>query len=423
MGHVAALLRLTGDTSAWLRQHPTLTHVSGSIVLACVCLVLLAVTDVGIIFEPPAPPVLFLAPVAVALTGSLLRRPHPGLSFTLSITAVIADVALGGSNALIIYVVDGFYSASCYGRAALRRTVIILAAAGALLTTVGLAVLSGEPRGAVIGALQGAAIFGTPVWWGTNVRQRNEITVLSEQQLALERLRTRNTERITQLTRDEAVREERAHMARELHDVVASQLSAIAIGSAAALEIPDSDSTPHQTQQWARQRRDVLETVRASSVAALDDMQSLITVLRAGDSRQPEVTASDVSLSGFRSLQQTAAGIDITLELPDAGAYEQLPEPIRQALIRIAGEIIANAAKHAAQSRLLLRLELGQSIVLTGKNTTGNTIEQSVPSAGIGLRVMRERAEAFGGTLAAGPTPEGWQVDVRLPAPAEREET
>lgn len=411
--------------AAWSRDRPLLTHVFGSLVLAVVCVLLLVVGDVGFVTGSEVSRWVFLAPITVATLASLLRVRAPGAAFALSLGAVALDLLLGGSSAVILYVVDGFYSASCYGGLRLRRIANALAVVGMLLSAVGLSLPDGDVRGMVFGALQGIAIFGTPVWWGANVRQRNEIAALGEQRLELERARTRDAQRIAELQRDDAVRSERAHMASELHDVVASRLSAIAIGSAAALGIPDADSAtdPERARKLTAQRREVLETVRESSVSALDDMRSLITVLRAGDVGPHDAAAIDVSLDGIRSLDRAASGIHLDLELPDPEAYARLGEPLRQAVARIAGEIVANAVKHAHGCRLELCLDLGTNLRLTGRSTRGEASEHSVPSAGIGIRVMRERAEAFGGTLVAGPDGDGWVVDVTIPGVVEEETT
>ncbi|PFG29440.1 histidine kinase [Paramicrobacterium agarici] len=418
MGMMTALSRFADRAAAWARDRPRVMHVAGTVVFTAVCIVLVVVGDVGFFIDRGLGTAVFLGPIAVAATASALRRRAPGATLALSLVAVALDVALGGSSAVILYLVDGLYSASCYGGTIVRRVTAGVAVAGVALTTAG---PMSEGLGAVVfGALQGVAIFGTPVWWGTNVRQRNEIAALGEQRLELERTRNDDTRRIAELQRDEAVRHERARMASELHDVVASRLSAIAINSAAGLTVADADDADGW-RRVAERQRETLATVRESSVGALDDMRSLITVLRAGDEPLAPV-AVDASLAGLeRQVREaeSASTISIALDLPDAEMFGRVGDPVRQAIARIVGEIVANAAKHAPGSVLDLRMTLDHEVRITACNTLAtNGADAVVPSSGIGIRVMRERAEAFGGALDSRKDADGWRVDVRIPVQA-----
>lgn len=418
---MGTLTRTASRAVTWVGERPRVMHWGGTVLFAAACAVLVVAGNVGFVVDRELSRVAFAVPIVVAVLGNALRRRAPGVALVLSLAAVGIDLALGGSNAVILYVMDGLYSASCYGRRGVRRATYGVAIAGVAVVTAGPMALG--VNAVVLGALQGIAIFGTPIWWGANVRQRNEIAELGDERLALERERSDDLRRIAELQRDEAVRDERSRMASELHDVVASRLSAIALNSAAGLTMPmngDGDGdTEAAWQRIAERQRVVLETVRESSIGALDDMRSLITVLRAGD--EPLAAApADASLAGLERLvrdAETASAISVSVSLPSAGAYDALGEPVRQAITRICGEIITNAVKHAPGGTLDLVVAVDDVVRVDARNTMPQTGQDAaVPSAGIGIRVMRERAEAFGGALDSFVDESGcWRVDVSIP--------
>ncbi|WP_167132734.1 sensor histidine kinase [Paramicrobacterium chengjingii] len=414
---MATITRVASRAVTWARARPGLMHWGGTALFAAACTVLVVAGNVGVVVDRELGRAVFALPVAMAVLGNALRRRAPGVALVLSLMAVGFDLALGGSNALILYVMDGLYSASCYGRRGVRRATYGVAVAGVAMVTVG--PMAQGLNAVVLGALQGIAIFGTPIWWGANVRQRNEIAELGDERLALERERGDDLRRIAELQRDEAVRDERSRMASELHDVVASRLSAIALNSAAGLTVPTTGDTDAAWRGIAERQRAVLETVRESSIGALHDMRSLITVLRAGD--EPLAAASvDTSLAGLERLvrdAESASEISVSLSLPDSASYDAIGDPVRQAITRICGEIIANAVKHAPGSVLDLLIDIGGVVRIVARNTMPHAgADAAVPSAGIGIRVMRERAEAFGGELESSADDSGcWRVDARIP--------
>ena len=127
-------------------------------------------------------------------------------------------------------------------------------------------------------------------------------------------------------------------MARELHDMVANHLSAIAIHSTAALSIDDPATT-----------RDALAVIRENSVEGLAEMRRLIGLLRDG-SDDPEPAAVP-TLDGLDALSTAsrANGLDVTLD--DRRTRRALPAPVELAAYRIVQESLTNALKHASPGR------------------------------------------------------------------------
>jgi signal transduction histidine kinase len=207
-------------------------------------------------------------------------------------------------------------------------------------------------------------------------------------------------------------------MARDLHDVIASHLSAIAIHSGAALQTPPD----------AARDRAALEQVRSSAVASLEEMRSMILLLRAGAARDepgPAPVTAPGRLAELGTLVEAArsAGGVVTVVDPEDLAHGPLPAAADQALHRIAQEALTNALKHAPRAPVVVRLERsGEHVELTVHDDGApapSPLAEPALSAGTGLLTMRERAEGLGGTLDAGPAPGGgWTVRARVPASA-----
>ncbi len=249
------------------------------------------------------------------------------------------------------------------------------------------------------------------MWWADNVRQKSELA-------AVERARADDLERIAELDRHEAVRAERAAMARDLHDVIASHLSTIAIHSGAALSSPPD----------AARDRGALEQVRTSAVASLTEMRSMIELLRADSPRDPLAAPGRLDRLDDLLAAARADGTVVTVEDPDGVATADRPATVGHALYRIAQEALTNARKHAPGAAIVVRLacEPGADgpVTLEVRNTAPRSGRAGGPgapahpvSAGTGMLTMRERAEALGGTFDAAPTDDGgWVVRARVPA-------
>ncbi len=328
--------------------------------------------------------------------GCLLVAVRPRWPFaTLVLGAVlfVVDLVSFGTVGQLFIINDLIYNATSRlsPRGRRRMIALLIALTAVTLTIVGSA--TGDARSVVLAGLVAFALLGTPIWWATNVRQAQELAELHEQ-------RADDAARLAALREHEAVREERERMARDLHDVIAGHLSAVALRSEAALA-----REPHEEKDRA-----ALAAVREASVRSLDEMRSMILLLRSG----AEPVAAAPRLEGVADLltQATASGLQVTW---DAEPLPALPAAVDQAAARIVQESLVNAAKHAAGGEVDVRLRSrGGELAIEVASRGGRATDAG--GAGLGLLTMRERAEALGGRFSAGPDDHGWTVRADLPA-------
>jgi signal transduction histidine kinase len=197
---------------------------------------------------------------------------------------------------------------------------------------------------------------------------------------------------------------ERARIAREMHDIVAHNLTvmiALADGATYAM-----DSSPERAVQ-------ATERVSATGRQALLEMRRLLGVLREGPSEHP--LAPQPSLDRLDELlaRVNAAGIPVTMDLD--GDPQELADGVQLTVFRVAQEALTNTLKHADRptcAHLALSCRPGQvelEVTDTGEG------RPAAATGGRGLRGMRERAASYGGKLEAGPRPQGgWRVHLRL---------
>ncbi|MFD0317325.1 sensor histidine kinase [Streptomyces flavalbus] len=343
-----------------------------------------------------------LVPLAVVAGCELLRRSRPRTGVLIGTVALAADTITRGSVVTVLLYTDLMYAAVLYGTPAAARRIPWITG---LLTVAGAVVpfaVWRVPEALLIGVGVGIVSFG-PASTGLIVRNHRDAADAA-------RLRAEQTALLAEMDRAQAVTAERARMARELHDMVANHLSAIAIHSTAALSLDDPATS-----------RQALGVIRENSVAGLAEMRRLIGLLRdAGAGTEPSAAPT---LAGLGALVGTARanGLDVHL---DAGHGDgALPAPVELAAYRIVQESLTNALKHAGPGRVhvVLRRQDG-SLTLTVTSPYGGHDGPRAPGSGAGLVGMRERATLLGGTLDAGPqgSPNGrvWAVRARLPLTA-----
>ncbi|WP_139122949.1 sensor histidine kinase [Cellulosimicrobium cellulans] len=381
---------------------------------------------------PMAEPWWRLALLAAGCALILVKRRHPMLALAGGVVVMLVDLAWGGSLALTLVLWDLLYAAALWARPRARAWLWSMAIGVTVLGAVAAGEATRDVREFVFMGMQLGAVLLVPLWWATNVRQKSELADLERDRAdlaardaasaartaELERQRALDLERLAELDRHEAVRAERAAMARDLHDVIASHLSAIAIHSGAVLQTPPD----------AARDRAALEQVRSSAVASLEEMRSMILLLRSGPARGEPGTGPVTSPGRLAELEvlveaARSAGSAVVIDDPGDVAHAPLPAAADQALHRIAQEALTNALKHAPGAPVAVRLErAGEHVELTVHDdgaASPSPLAEPALSAGTGLLTMRERAEGLGGTLEAGPAPGGgWTVSARVPAPA-----
>ncbi|HTA15538.1 MAG TPA: histidine kinase [Solirubrobacteraceae bacterium] len=202
---------------------------------------------------------------------------------------------------------------------------------------------------------------------------------------------------------------ERARIAREMHDIVAHNLTvmiALADGATYTME-----SSPERAAQ-ATQR------VSATGREALIEMRRLLGVLREESSAHPLEPQPSLGRLDELLARVHAAGIPVTMDLQ--GDPHELADGVQLTVFRVAQEALTNTLKHASRptcAHLALSCHPGQvelEVTDTGSGRAAAT------AGGRGLHGMRERASTYGGELEAGPRPQGgWRVHLRLNPDAE----
>lgn len=201
--------------------------------------------------------------------------------------------------------------------------------------------------------------------------------------------------------------EERVRIARDLHDVVAHNISVINVQAATALHL--ADRQPERAVE-------ALSTIHGVSRQALVELRSILGVLRAVDDDLPRDPAP--SLSNLDDLVATARSAGLQVRVEDEGLSASIPRAVDVAAYRIVQEALTNAARHAAGSIAVVRIASDDSHLVAEVEDNGGAKVQSLAASGSGHGIagMTERAEALGGTLAAGARPEGgFSVRARLP--------
>jgi signal transduction histidine kinase len=229
-----------------------------------------------------------------------------------------------------------------------------------------------------------------------------------------------------------AVADERARIARELHDVVAHSL---------AVMIVQADGAGYAIESDPRMARDAVRTVASTGREALAEMRRLVGVLRNSEDGQagPASAAgcpparSTVGLGRLTPILDRFRASGLAVDLAVAGTAAPLPAGVELAGYRIVQESLTNTLKHAGAgstvgvsvSYLPERAPDGRvtavviEVVDDGAGRSRFTAGR-IPGGGHGLLGMRERVAVYGGEFAAGPrVGTGWQVRARIPVPVD----
>ncbi|MFD6268335.1 sensor histidine kinase [Nocardia asteroides] len=197
--------------------------------------------------------------------------------------------------------------------------------------------------------------------------------------------------------------QERVALARELHDTVAHHVSAIAVQAQAGRVV--AAGQPEKAAE-------ILAAIESEASRTLAEMRSMVRVLREDEA------AAYAPQPGVADLPTLArADATLTVEVSLDGSSTRLPRPVDAALYRLAQESLTNAVRHArSATRVGIAVRREGDTVRLRVNDDGTTEPGRVPEPGFGLLGMAERAQLLGGSLSAGPGPEGgWVVEAVLP--------
>jgi len=201
--------------------------------------------------------------------------------------------------------------------------------------------------------------------------------------------------------RQTEVQAERVRIARELHDVLAHSLSQINVQAGVGLHLLDK-----QPEKAA----DALASIKETSKTALDEVRSVLGILRVGGSDAPLVPEPDLTRLAGLVASVTAQGVDVRL----SNDLVDVPKPTQLALYRIVQESLTNVVRHAHATSAAVELAETEADYLATITDNG-TGAVEVSEGGRGLLGMRERAELLGGTLEAGPSGRGFRVRATIP--------
>jgi signal transduction histidine kinase len=204
-------------------------------------------------------------------------------------------------------------------------------------------------------------------------------------------------------------REEQLRIARELHDVVAHNLSLINVQAGTALHLI------HERPELAES---ALTAIKGASKDALDELRWLVDVLRSGEDapRRPTPTLADVDELVERT---RAAGLPVELRV--SGTRRPLPRPVETAAYRVAQEALTNVARHAGPSHTVVALDYGAGALVVQVDDDGRGAPTNGAPSGKGIIGMRERVHALGGELEVGRGQRrGFRVRARIPFGAGR---
>ncbi|MEV0371409.1 histidine kinase [Streptomyces sp. NPDC050636] len=196
--------------------------------------------------------------------------------------------------------------------------------------------------------------------------------------------------------------EERATIARELHDVVAHHMSVIAIQAEAA---------PYRVENTPPELATSFATIRENAVAALTELRRILGVVRSEDPDafvETDPEAPQPTLASLDSLLNSVRSAGLTVEAVITGAPRPLPQGVELSAYRIVQEALSNALRHSpgADARVEISYVLG-GLGLRIVNGTPSRLAKPSPGAGHGVLGMRERVQMLGGEMTADHTEDG----------------
>ena len=322
--------------------------------------VLFALGGAALVFRRTAPTATF----AVTLGLGLLYQGfgYPGGPQPLVVVVAVYTVAVAGDRQRAL----GFGLVAAATLVTVRSVFVPNGFASPLLVAFPIAVV--------------AALYAGQVVAGRRTQQLEAAAAA----LQAERERERDTQR--------RVDAERLRIARELHDVVAHNISLIHVQAAMGVHLAD-------TQPDAA--AEALRAVKGASKQALGELRRILDVLRAPEDAEP--TAPPPGLADLASLVDSTRSAGLPIEVRVMGTPSEVPATVDVAAYRIVQESLTNALRYAgnAPTRVTVRYNtatLGVEVADDGREPS----DAALPGTGHGLPGMRERAAAVGGTVAAG---------------------
>ncbi|MFI5678580.1 sensor histidine kinase [Streptomyces cellulosae] len=389
----------------FLRRHPTWVDIVWAVVLLGISVASEEARQVGRGTDAPGliVPVMLLLCLVVAL-----RRKMPEkmllLGLGLGVAQVALDVETMAADFALLAIV---YTVAATGERWASRLAL---ASGLCAATVAQVRWPNEDTSALGNV--GIMIFQTVPFalaWvlGDSIRTRRAyFAQLEERAARLEKEREAQSK--------VAVAAERARIARELHDVVAHNVSVMVVQADGAAYV--LDAAPDQAKK-------ALETISSTGRQALAEMRRLLGVLRTGEHQEGGEYVPQPDVEQIEDLVEQCRGSGLPVDFKIEGTPRPLPSGVELTAYRIVQEALTNTRKHggpnAGASVRLVYFDDGLGLLVEddGKGAPHELYEEGgVDGAGHGLIGMRERVGMVGGTLDAGPRPGGgFRISALLP--------
>ena len=382
----------------WLREHPFAADTALAIFITVLAMAF-HLTDPEIDADDPArDPTWWTAALLVASTMPIMfRRVRPIATLVAVATAqaVCELFEIVGPGWLAVLVAVYSLGAHTEGR---RRTVtlVVVGVPMSVLLVTGLLV----DEVTVVDAIATVGTFTAAYVLGDNLRRRRaHVEALAD--------RAERAERERDLLARERVAEERARIAREMHDIVAHSVSVMVIQAAAARRQLD-----HRPDLAAT----LLESLERTGRATMDELRQVLGVLRDPDAQRLDVPVP--TLAELPALVEAVNGLPVRLSM--TGDVDHVPAGVAVSVYRVVQEALTNATRHAGPgATVAVRVASTPSAVDVVVEDDGRGASATPSANGYGLLGMNERASAAGGTFVAGPRPGGgWRVAASFPVPA-----
>jgi signal transduction histidine kinase len=212
--------------------------------------------------------------------------------------------------------------------------------------------------------------------------------------------RAERAEREQQLLAEQARAEERARLAGEMHDVVTHRVSLMVL-QAGALRVTAPDEPT----------RKAAEELRAAGCRALDELRDLVGILRTTSDADQTPEEAYPSTAELAALAAESTAVGLSTELVEDGDRRLASPVVGRTVYRIVQEALTNAHKHAPGAQVRVRVRYGQAEVRLEVRNTPPTrpVDAGLVGTGseMGLASQQRRVELVGGTLRAGPAPDG----------------
>ena len=353
----------------------------------------------------------------VTAAGAVLawRHRYPRLVLCASTAAVVAYTLPGYENGVALLLPAAAVGTLAADRSmtALRSTLWAVAVSAVLMA----ATAADNPLGPT-----GGGFFLIPavvaVALLAGIAMANRRAYVASQRAQLARQSAQEAQR--------GIDEERLRIARELHDVVAHTMATITVQASAASTL---------LRDRPEQAAESLQAIRTASKNGLRELRAILTVLRTAGGDTDEIVDPVPPAAGLARLDALAAGVraaGLPVTIAITGQRRELPAVTDLSAFRIIQEALSNTIRHAGPATAAVTVHYAADHLAVEVTDTGCGLSSSVAEtafatfletgtgAGHGLRGMRERAAAAGGTMEIGPIPNrGFRVAARFPHDAD----